>query len=241
MSAYPPGWHPDPFGRFELRYYNGSAWTADVTTHGQRMVDPLGAGPADRVAGSPPPFRPQQPPRRGNGLAITAMILGIVGAAIAWLPFLFVLGAICGVIAIVFAIIARRRRAAPGRSQAATAGLVLGPVALLLAVGGFFLTLYTLDIVRPGDHTIAVTSCAQVDARQVFEGTIRNDSGRTRSYTLYAEFLRAGTGNVLDRATIDVNDVHEDETVPWSVSVRSNGTDMDCRVDSVLGKLDILD
>ena len=45
-QLYQPGWYPDPSGRFEFRFHNGSLWTADVSTNGQRYVDPLGAAPA---------------------------------------------------------------------------------------------------------------------------------------------------------------------------------------------------
>ena len=36
-------WAPDPYGRFQQRYYDGSAWTAHVVdSGGQQTVDPLG-------------------------------------------------------------------------------------------------------------------------------------------------------------------------------------------------------
>jgi len=34
-------WHPDPSGRFEHRYWDGSRWTNTVSRGGQQMVDPL--------------------------------------------------------------------------------------------------------------------------------------------------------------------------------------------------------
>lgn len=30
----PAAWHPDPFGRHELRYWNGATWTASVSDGG---------------------------------------------------------------------------------------------------------------------------------------------------------------------------------------------------------------
>ena len=237
MDAPSPGWYPDPFRRYDLRYHNGSAWTADVSAAGQRRVDPLGTGPTP--AGGPPP--PVSGAQRRNGIGIAAMVLGIIAAATAWLPFLFVGGAICGVLAFIFALVARRRRTTHGPSQAGTVGLVLGPVAIVLAVGGFVLTRVVLDVVRPGKYEIIATSCDQVGDRQVFEGTIHNQSGRERSYTINVEFLRQGTGNVLDRATTDVLDVPEGGSAPFTISVRYPGTELDCRVDSVTGALDFLD
>lgn len=37
----PAGWHPDPQGRFESRYWDGTRWTEHVSTNGQPTVDPL--------------------------------------------------------------------------------------------------------------------------------------------------------------------------------------------------------
>ncbi len=38
----PQGWYPDPLGRYDHRWFNGTSWTADVSTDGARHVDPLG-------------------------------------------------------------------------------------------------------------------------------------------------------------------------------------------------------
>ncbi len=39
-SAAPPAWYPDPSKRFELRYWDGSEWTAHVARGGQQFTDP---------------------------------------------------------------------------------------------------------------------------------------------------------------------------------------------------------
>jgi uncharacterized protein (AIM24 family) len=36
-----PSWHPDPTGRHELRYWDGSAWTDHVADRGVQAMDPL--------------------------------------------------------------------------------------------------------------------------------------------------------------------------------------------------------
>jgi hypothetical protein len=36
----PAGWYPDPSGRFELRYWDGSQWTEYVSRAGQQYTDP---------------------------------------------------------------------------------------------------------------------------------------------------------------------------------------------------------
>ncbi len=38
--SVPAGWYPDPAGRFELRYWDGSAWTEHVSRAGQQYTDP---------------------------------------------------------------------------------------------------------------------------------------------------------------------------------------------------------
>jgi hypothetical protein len=35
----PPAWHPDPSGRFQFRWWDGSEWTSHVATNGQVMID----------------------------------------------------------------------------------------------------------------------------------------------------------------------------------------------------------
>jgi hypothetical protein len=39
-SAVPAGWYSDPSGRFELRYWDGAAWTEHVSRAGQQYTDP---------------------------------------------------------------------------------------------------------------------------------------------------------------------------------------------------------
>lgn len=234
METPSPGWYPDPFRRYDLRYHNGTSWTADVSAQGERRIDPLGITAAP--GGSAPV------PRRRNGMGVAAMVLGIVAASTAWMPFVFAVGAICGVLAIVFAIVARRRRVTHGHSQGATVGLVLGPIAIALAVGGFALTRIVLDIVNPGAYEITDESCTEVDGRQVFEAIIHNQSGRERSYTIQVEFLRAGTSrSVLDRTTVDVHDVPAGGSAPFTVSVPARGPALECRVDTVMGAFDFFD
>lgn len=41
QAAQPAAWHPDPMGRYEYRYWDGTQWTANVATGGQNFQDPL--------------------------------------------------------------------------------------------------------------------------------------------------------------------------------------------------------
>ena len=53
MSINPPGWYTDPFGRAQVRWWSGSAWTEHVGTDGQSFVDP----PTD-ASHAPSPMSP---------------------------------------------------------------------------------------------------------------------------------------------------------------------------------------
>jgi hypothetical protein len=39
-STVPAGWYADPSGRYELRYWDGNAWTEHVSRSGQQFTDP---------------------------------------------------------------------------------------------------------------------------------------------------------------------------------------------------------
>lgn len=40
QGQHPPGWFPDPFGRHEVRWWDGARWTEHVASHGRQGVDP---------------------------------------------------------------------------------------------------------------------------------------------------------------------------------------------------------
>jgi uncharacterized protein YxjI len=41
-TGHAPNWYPDPWGRHEYRYYDGSDWSEHVASHGRQSVDPPG-------------------------------------------------------------------------------------------------------------------------------------------------------------------------------------------------------
>jgi hypothetical protein len=41
-TSAPPGWHPDPLARYELRFWDGQRWTEHVSRGGVAAEDPLG-------------------------------------------------------------------------------------------------------------------------------------------------------------------------------------------------------
>ena len=77
--------------------------------------------------------------RRGNGMAVAALVCGIIGAVIGLVPILFVGAFVLGVLALVFGLVGRgraKREPAVGRKTMATWGAALGVVAVILGFVG---------------------------------------------------------------------------------------------------------
>lgn len=50
MTTQPADWYPDPFGRHEVRYWDGTRWTEHVASAGRQSVDPpVGEGHVPHV------------------------------------------------------------------------------------------------------------------------------------------------------------------------------------------------
>jgi hypothetical protein len=82
---------------------------------------------------------PQSAPPASNGFAVTALVLGIVGAVFGLIPLFFLISIPCGVLALIFGFAGRgrvgRAPGTPGRGMA-IAGIVLGFVGLGLGIVG---------------------------------------------------------------------------------------------------------
>ncbi len=84
MATTPANWYPDPMGRFELRYWDGAAWTEHVSTSGQQQTDPLeGSRPTQttaekvrhQIAGAGGQVAGTNDPALGGGTLFTEPIL----------------------------------------------------------------------------------------------------------------------------------------------------------------------
>ena len=90
MTESPAGWHPDPYGVHELRYYDGSAWTEHVSDQGRQATAPAASpttAPAAPVGARSFPLSGYSVPTRivvflGAGLLIFGSFLPWVKASI---------------------------------------------------------------------------------------------------------------------------------------------------------------
>jgi hypothetical protein len=221
----PSGWFPDPHGRHEFRWFNGVAWTADVSDDGQRLVDPYGAAPV----------RHSSHLSNGNGLATAAITCGLLAPLFAWMPVFVVIGLVLGVLAIVFGVRGRRRARDVGvGSGTALTGLIGGTAALVLSVVGVVLTvalMRALDhFMSPGPVRAEVVSCTVGPGAIDLEGSLTNLSDTPRSYTVYGVVREpGGTPDLVER----VPDVEAGATVAVTMhrSVRAETTgDCDARL-----------
>ena len=231
------GWFPDPTGRFEYRYHNGTAWTADVSSGGRRFVDPMTA-PGARVITAPPGAQPTQA-RVGNGIALAGMVCGIVSLVIGWVPFVGLLGIVAAIVGLSLSIpgLARAKETGERRSFAITGiitsaiGLVVGALGIVFAVV-LFRAVQRFD--SPGAHDASLESCTVEDGSLVAKGQITNNSSKERDYTILVR-LQPG-----ERHRIEVDDVAPGATE--SFTARSDDRDLaaadaDCAIEEVNGPI----
>lgn len=236
-GAGAPGadWYPDPTGRFEYRFYNGAAWTADVSRGGFRYVDPL---PVIATTASVTTSRTD--PSHHDRLAATAMILGIVALSLAWVPFLFVVGAIAAALAIVFGVIARRRVPADTRGFAGV-GIITGAAGLLLVALGVWTTMKVVDAIdayqRPPAHATTITRCAISGGMLGVAGTIENLGDHTSDFRISVE-IPLGLIQRQERV-FEVDDVDPGEVVTFRAELPATqfADEAECVVTDVTGPL----
>jgi hypothetical protein len=97
-------------------------------------------------------YYPQAPRARANGLALASLLVGIVGLALSWVPFV---GLCIGIVALVLGVVAsaRIKRGASGSKASMITGIVLGSLALLVgAVVSFGLVFLVVQQQNCIDH-----------------------------------------------------------------------------------------
>jgi len=247
VPGTPAGWFPDPLGRYDHRWYNGTVWTADVSVDGQRYVDPMPVAlPGQFVGPNGVPTAHQgwaaapKPPSRT--LALLALVFGLIGVATGWMPFLFVIGALAGIAALVLGLVARSRvrsgRATGGKM--AIAGIALGPLAIGLCVVGAILTgMFVRELTRftePGPVDAEITSCSADGPAVRAAGTIENLDDEAHDYTIVLEVYDGR--DLVDRVDVAVEDVAPGEVRDWDRTIVTRGDTPDeptCEIFAVNG------
>lgn len=182
------GWHPDPTGRFELRWHNGSSWTGDVATHGQRFLDPLAAN------------APASGDR--NGRAVASFVIGLVCVAMAWVPFVFAAAAVASVAGLALGVLALRHPARLGRAMAVW-GVVLSAAAIAALPAGWVLSMRVIDRLEagssPGPYEISIDDCDTARFSITLHGTITNRDDEPHGYDITVHYSVDGSLVASDR------------------------------------------
>jgi hypothetical protein len=227
-------------GRFEYRYHNGQAWTADVSTGGRRYVDPLSSAPPSAPQFGPPPGPGAPLHRAGNGIALAGMVCGIVGLVTGWVPFLGVLGIVASIVGLSLSIPGLRRSRESGeRRSFAITGIITSIGGLVVGALGIVLTIALFRAVQrfesPGAHDARIESCTVDGGFLVAKGTITNNSSKERDYTVLVQL------DVDDSYRVEVDDVAPGDSKPFTArSDRAVYTERDsgsCVISEVNGPI----
>lgn len=231
-SGAAAGWYTDPTRRYEHRYFNGVAWTSDVSTGGQRFVDPLGIEPTPSAA----------PTQSNAGIGTAAMVLGIVGIALAWVPFVVVLGLIAAVLAIVLGAVGVRRARRTGANRAfAVAGIATGVGALAVSIVGIALSVLVFEAydayLNPAPNETRVVECTMQGARATMRGELVNLGDDSADFSVLVAFVRPGTDNPERRDRVSLDDVAPGATAVFEAQAQVRLDEVDCVVVEVNGPL----
>lgn len=179
---FAPAWYPDPTGLHDHRWWDGEEWTAHVADAGVASTDPLAAAAATAAdprataaAGPAGPAAPTASRIPTPGIAVGALVLGIVALLLGLVPFL---GALVAVVAIVIGIVGRRRSPAGSGRGLTTAGLILASLALAI---GLATSAVAVALLRDGSGGAigsairAYAACIEVQSDEVCEARLTAD------------------------------------------------------------------
>ncbi len=220
----PGGWHPDPAGRFEFRWFNGERWTADVSIGGRRFVDP-----------GPPAIRPSQ------GTAVASFVIAMVSLFLAWVPFVFVLAAAGAGLAFGLGIAGVRKAATQGGTGRgfAVAGIAISVAAAGLCVVGGFLTAEVWrdmqELSEAGPHQVSIDSCNHEGRLAAATGTITNLDDKTATFIVTVSFTDAD-GKRLDLSSVAIDDVAPGRTERFTATAFIDADEeVSCEIEDVRG------
>lgn len=88
------------------------------------------------------------PPSKTNGLALAALIVGVVGLFLCWIPFL---GLVVGLIAVVLGFLGMKKSTEAGGRGLAIGGIAVGALTALI---GLVFTVITLFVVKAANDNV---------------------------------------------------------------------------------------
>lgn len=129
--------------------------TPPAPQYAQQYPAPGQAYPQQQYPQQPYPGQPASlqygapaAPTKTNALALTALIVGIVGLFLCWIPFL---GLLVGLVAVVLGFLGMRKSAEVGGKGLAIGGIVAGGIVFLI---GLIFTVITLFVVNAANDNL---------------------------------------------------------------------------------------
>jgi hypothetical protein len=160
--------------------------------------------------------------KQGNGLAVAALTLGIIGSVVGLIPLFFFIAVPLGLLAIIFGGVGLAKSGRAGRRGMSIAGLVLGLLALVLGIVGVAIVDDAVDDLEEAfapaaadDYELEMTSCGTGEFGRVSAtGTITNTSGEQEGFMITVEFLDADGVRVAEGLDF-VSDLAAGKSATW--------------------------
>jgi Domain of unknown function (DUF4190) len=194
--------------------------------------------------GAPPgPGQGDEPNRLGNGLAVAALVLGIVGVVAGVTVILFFVAFPLGVLALIFGLVGQsnaRKRDGAGRGQA-IAGTVLGSVTIGLSIIGLLIIVvwvrdteitvkgpFRLGRADPAVFDATVDTCTQERDFAESTGTITNTSNVRQTFVVVVAFREDATR--VGEGTDQIRGLLPGETARWRTGDVVRATSVRCEL-----------
>jgi hypothetical protein len=189
---------------------------------------------------------PSAPTSGGNGFAVAALVLGIIGFLFGFIPLTFFMAGLLGILAVIFGVVGRKRAKQRGlKTGTATTGTVFGILAIIMSIVGLIILVTVVndtsnklnDIgggASPSKYQVTVSNCTLDPTLNVptASGTLVNTSGSQKSFIVSIRFVNAA-GTQIGTGTDFVNDVSAGTKANWTATGTSGGRPARCEVSSL--------
>ena len=174
---------------------------------------------------------------RGNRIATAAMVCGIIGIVLAWVPLIFVAGTVLGILALIFGVKGLGKSKTTGKGHGfAMAGIATGIAALLLSIVGVILSVAVFrvidDFTNPGPFDLQAVECRPTELGSTATGVLINTSASERDYTVFVKVTtpsdRSGGGRT---SVVELDGVPAGGEAPWAAEVASAIGEQSCSVE----------